>query len=98
MLIETVIVLTGLAPGVHAMRVANGTERSEHEALDPEIGLVYTRCFEIACESVPGSVLQTYSLLKSMGSTSGGYSRTALASILLSALTTGFGSAVISFE
>jgi hypothetical protein len=50
-------------------------------------------CFE----SCPGSVLQTHSLLLAMKS-NGGFSKLALLSIIVSALTTGFSAATISFE
>jgi hypothetical protein len=94
---ELLIVLSGLAPGIHAMRVANGEERSDYAKLDPEIELVYTRCFEMALESAPGSILQTYSMFASLKKGER-LSKRALASILVSAFTTGFGAAVISFE
>jgi hypothetical protein len=94
---EVLIVLTGLAPGVHAMRVADGNKKSEHAAVEPELELTIVRCLEMACEAVPASVLQTYALLKTSGG-GGDFSYRALASIVVSALTTGFVAASISFE
>jgi hypothetical protein len=94
MLREMLIVLTGIAPGIHAMRVANGIEPSEHAAVDTEKGLVYTRGIEMCIEAVPGTVLQMYAGLGG----SSGFGKAALGSIAMSALTTGFGAAVISFE
>jgi hypothetical protein len=93
---EILIVLSGIAPGIHAMRVANGAEQEEHAAVAPELELVITRGFEMACESVPGSIIQVRALLQTMRG--GGFSKAALGSIIVSALTTGFGAAVISFE
>jgi hypothetical protein len=52
----------------------------------------------MACESVPGSLLQVHSLLKTIKSDDGNLSKVALGSIILSALTTGFSAATISFE
>jgi hypothetical protein len=97
MLEEMLIVLTGTAPGIHAMRVANGSEQSEHAAMGVEAGLVFTRGIEMCFESCPGSVLQTYTLLLEMKG-DGGLRKAALTSIIVSALTTGFGAATFSFE
>jgi hypothetical protein len=97
MLKEMLIVLSGTAPGVHAMRVANGTDQSEHAALNPELELTATRCLEMCCESCPGSVLQMYAVFRN-ATNGGGWSKLAVASIVVSALTTGFGAATISFE
>jgi hypothetical protein len=94
---EILIVLSGIAPGIHAMRVANGSEQNETASVNPEMELTLTRGFELACESVPGSVLQTTAFVKSL-KREGGWSKAALASIIVSAMTTGFSSATISFE
>jgi hypothetical protein len=94
---EMLIVMTGIAPGIHAMRVANGAVQNEHSALSPEGELTLTRCFEMACESIPGSVLQVGRLLQSY-KVEGSVSKAALGSIVVSALTTGFSAATISFE
>jgi hypothetical protein len=48
-------------------------------------------------ESVPGTVLQISTCVQSMKG-DGGFSKVALASIIVSALTTGFSAATISFE
>ena len=49
---------------------------------------------ELACESIPGCVLQIYVLLTKTGVTGAG----PLVSIGISALTTGFASAIIAFD
>jgi hypothetical protein len=92
---EMLIVLSGLAPGIHAVRVAKGGDTSE--AIDDEFALTGTRCFEMVFEAVPGSVLQISALLQDFRDT-GIYSRVALGSISMSALTTGFAAATISFD
>ena len=79
------------------MRVANGREQDEHAAVDNEMALTLTRGFELACESIPGSIVQTGKFMQSIKS-EGGWSKVALGSILVSALSTGFTSAVISFD
>jgi hypothetical protein len=91
---EVLIVLSGVAPGIHAMRVANGAEMSEHAVYDPEIELVLTRCTEIAFEGIPGCCLQLYALLNILQE-DGTWSKLALASIVASAFSTGFSAATI---
>jgi hypothetical protein len=61
MLKEMLIVLSGTAPGVHAMRVARGTEQSEYAAMDPELELTFTRGIELVLESIPGKHASTVS-------------------------------------
>jgi hypothetical protein len=91
---EALIVLSGIAPGIHAMRVANGAEKSEHAAYNPEIELVLTRCSEMAFESIPGCCVQLYVTMKVLQE-DGTWSKAALASIVASALATGFSAATI---
>jgi hypothetical protein len=55
MLKEMLIVLSGIAPGIHAMRVANGHEKAHHALVSPDIELTCARCFEMVCESIPGT-------------------------------------------
>ncbi|GMI21144.1 hypothetical protein TeGR_g7655 [Tetraparma gracilis] len=58
MLKEMLIVLSGTKPGVDAKRVADGNEQAEHAAINPELEMTGTRCFELVFESIPGAVLQ----------------------------------------
>jgi hypothetical protein len=94
---EMLIVLTGVAPGVHAMRVTNAQEQAEHAVLSSDGMLGAMRAYEMVFESIPGSILQCGALLKSIkrGET---MSKAALASVVVSALTTGFAGATMSFE
>jgi hypothetical protein len=91
---EMLIVLTGLAPGIHAMRVAGGGGEDEGAGVRSDLALTVTRMFELACESVPGSIVQVVAALKEV-KRGDGVSRAALGSILVSALTTGFSGASI---
>ncbi|GMI42982.1 hypothetical protein TeGR_g4188 [Tetraparma gracilis] len=97
MLKELLIVLSGMKPGIDAMRVAGGNEQAKNAAISPDMELATTRCIEMVSESVPGTLLQVHSLLivKSDG---GNFGKAALASIIVSALTTGFGAAITSFD
>jgi hypothetical protein len=55
---EVLVVLTGLAPGIHAMRVARGTEKNEYASISPEVELTFTRSIEMVFESIPGERAQ----------------------------------------
>jgi len=89
---EVLIVLTGLKPGVDAYKVVSGKEADAHSVTDAKFELVCSKAVEIMCESLPGAILQLYAILK------GAKSRRAIVSVAVSALTTGFSSASISFD
>ncbi|GMI20248.1 hypothetical protein TeGR_g6649 [Tetraparma gracilis] len=91
MLKEAAYVLTAAKPGVNAWRLAHGVEKSTHAATTPELVWTIEKGFELVCESIPGSVLLTHQMLSSLRS-SGTFSKAALASVLVSALATGFTS------
>ena len=90
---ETLVVLTAMKPALDAFRVASGHEMEEHHAIDAKTELVATKGIEMVCESIPGSLLQLYVLLKVRN-----VSRAVVGSVIVSAMTTGFSSASISFE
>ena len=54
--------------------------------------MVYSKLIEVFAEAIPAGVLQTYAFVKSSNR-----SKETAASILLSALTTGFGSTIVSY-
>ena len=91
---EMLIVLTGLKPAVDCGRVCVGQEMEEHHEFDAKTELVFTKGIEMVCEAIPGSILQLYVLLKDKSL----FSRATVGSLLISAMTTGFSSASISFE
>jgi len=90
---EVLIVVTAMKPAVDASRVVSGHEGEEHHAFDAKTELVAAKAIEMICESIPGSLLQLYVLLKV-----GNVSRATAGSVIISAMTTGFSSASISFE
>jgi hypothetical protein len=92
---ELLIVLTFLKPGIDALRVVNDVDRGDKKTLDPKMEMTCTKCAEIFGEAIPGSILQTYVYIKGQGDSR---STQALASILVSAASTGFVSASISFD
>ena len=90
---ELLIVVTLMKPAVDAYRVASGHEMDEHHVFDVKTELVATKGIEMIAESIPGCLLQLYVLLKVKD-----VSRAAVGSVIVSAITTGFSSASISFE
>ncbi|GMI32456.1 hypothetical protein TeGR_g7304 [Tetraparma gracilis] len=97
MIKEMLIALSGTKPGVDAWRVAKGVEKTITQSFSPEVELVGTKVIEMFCESIPGTVLQAGALVSGMKENGGAFSEVALGSIVVSALTTGFGSAMLSF-
>ncbi|GMI30022.1 hypothetical protein TeGR_g2987 [Tetraparma gracilis] len=99
---ELAIVLSGVKPGVDAHRVASQQdglyEKSEEtDAFDTHTELVCIKVIEVAAEAIPGSILQTYVMLNSYEEGKS-ISATLMASLLISALTSGFTTAVITYD
>jgi len=90
---EMLIVVTAAKPAVDCYRCCAGQEMEEHHAFDARTELVFTKGIEMICESIPGSLLQIYVLLKVKIVT-----RATVGSVVVGAMTTGFSSASISFE
>ena len=90
---EALIVLSGLKPGVDCYRVCINQEMEEHQLTDAKFELMATKCVEMIAESIPGCLLQFYVMLKVKN-----VSRATVGSVLVSAMTTGFSSASISFD
>ena len=90
---EMLIVMTLMKPAIDAGRVVSGKQMEEHHAFSAKDELVFTKCAEMLAESIPGSLLQLYVLLKVRNVT-----RATVGSVIVSAMTTGFSSASISFE
>jgi len=93
MLKEILIVLTGLKPAFDCMRTVTGVEMEEHHVFDGRFELVATKMCEMVCESIPGCLLQLYVLVKERTA-----SKSTIGSVVISAMTTGFSSASISFD
>jgi len=91
---EFLIVLTLLKPAVDAFRVGSDQKMEEHHVIDAKSMLVATKMNEMLCESIPGCLLQLYILLKNKEL----LSTSTVGSVIVSAMTTGFSSAIISFE
>ena len=89
---ELAFVVSFLKPGVDAYRVATGYEDKDSK-VSPLVEMAMGKCSELAFESVPGGLLQAYVFINSPEKT-----MFLLGSILISTLTTGFSSAMISFD
>jgi len=90
---EMLIVLTGLKPVLDGYNVISGKTMDKHSFMDAAAELTFSQCTEIVCESIPGCILQLYAMLES-----GEMPRRAIVSVAISALTTGFSSATMSFN
>jgi len=90
---ELIISLLFIRPAVDAFRVSTN-HQDDDDRFDPLMKMMFNKCCELAWESIPGCVLQIYVWLTSRGE-AGTY---ALVSIVVSALTTGFTSAMVSFD
>jgi hypothetical protein len=89
---ELCIVLSLAKPGVDAVRIASGAEHVAGAPLDPFSEMLAGKVTEIATESGPGAALQAAVVLS-------GYSSTAaVVSVAISCLTTGFTTAMMSFD
>jgi hypothetical protein len=67
MLKEMIIVLSGTKPGIDAKRVADGNKQAEHAAINPDMELTCTKCFELVCESIPGGCARARTTERSRG-------------------------------
>jgi len=89
---EMGFIVTFLKPAVDAYRVATGYEDKD-STVSPLLEMVAGKATELALESIPGGILQAYMFINSPEKTT-----FLLVSILISTLTTGFASAMISFD
>jgi len=89
---EGLITLLFLSPFVDAWRVHNKHDDVDH-TIDSKTQTIVNKGIELATESIPGCVFQCYVLLLNPE-----LGRGAIASILVSAFTTGLTSAMIAYD
>ena len=89
---EMMYVVTFLKPGVDAYRVATGHENKD-AMMNPLLELAFGKGTELAFESIPGGLLQAYTFINSPKKT-----MFFMISILISTLTTGYSSAMVSYD
>jgi hypothetical protein len=87
-------ILIGFKPAVDAYRVAKGEKQETGQALNAMSELTFMKVVEMFAEAIPGVIIQ----LMAIATNEGNISRAAWFSLLVSALTTGFASASISYD
>jgi hypothetical protein len=97
MLKDMLYVITAVKPGVDAWRVATGQDQNEYQVMPPERELLISKGGELVFEAIPGCVLQVQAGLVAISSAEGA-NRQALASLVISALCTGFTASTITFD
>jgi hypothetical protein len=94
---EILIVVAGLKAPYDGWKVLRGKEQEEHHVTDARTELSFSRSIELFSEAIPGCVLQIYVALKflAMGEQ---VSTRAIVSIVISALTTGYSSSIMTYD
>jgi hypothetical protein len=87
-------ILIGFKPAVDAYRVAAGEKQEAGHAVDHMYEMTVIKGIEMFAEAIPGVIIQLMAITTNKGTSSGA----ALLSLSVSALTTGFASASISYD
>jgi hypothetical protein len=91
---EWLPIMLGYKPAVDAYRVATGVKQEVGTAIDPMMEMTFMKATEMLAEAIPGVIIQLMAII-----TSGRDVGTASwISLGVSALTTGFASATISYD
>jgi hypothetical protein len=94
---DMLYVVSAVKPGVDAWRVATGLDQNEYQVLTPKMELLFSKGGELVFEAIPGCVVQVQAYLVAMDSEEGA-SQQALASLVISALCTGFAAGSMTFD
>jgi hypothetical protein len=87
-------ILIGYKPAVDAYRVATGAKQEIGGAVDPMIEMTCMKVLEMFCEAIPGVIIQ----LTAIATSEKDVGTSAWLSVAVSAITTGFASATISYD
>jgi hypothetical protein len=87
-------ILIGFKPAVDAYRVAKGEKQEALQAIDALTELTVMKCTEMFAEAIPGVIIQ----LMAIATNDKDVADAAWVSLIVSALTTGFASATISYD
>jgi hypothetical protein len=87
-------ILIGFKPAVDAYRVAKGEKQKAGQAIDALTELSLMKGIEMFSEAIPGVIIQ----LMAIAMNNGEVADAAWVSLIVSALTTGFASATISYD
>jgi hypothetical protein len=91
---EWIPILLGYKPAVDAYRVATGAKQEVGTALPPMYEMTFMKVIEMFAEAIPGVIIQ----LMAISTTDKDVSTSAWLSVAVSAITTGFASATISYD
>ena len=87
-------ILIGFKPAVDAYRVAKGKKQETGKSFDALTEMAYMKGIEMFAEAIPGVIIQ----LMAIATSDGDVAAAAWVSLIVSALTTGFASATISYD
>jgi hypothetical protein len=87
-------ILIGFKPAVDAYRVATGSKQEVGTALDPMLEMTCMKMIEMFAEAIPGVIIQ----LMAIATSNKEVGTSAWLSVAVSAITTGFASATISYD
>jgi hypothetical protein len=87
-------ILFGYKPAVDAYRVATGAKHEVGAAIDPMTEMTAMKCTEMFAEAIPGVIIQ----LMAIATSDNKVGTSAWLSLAVSAITTGFASATISYD
>jgi hypothetical protein len=91
---EWIPILLGYKPAVDAYRVATGAKQEVGVAVEAITEMTIVKCIEMFAETIPGMIIQLMAIVtsdKDVGTS-------AWLSVAVSAITTGFASATISYD
>jgi hypothetical protein len=91
---EWIPILLGYKPAVDAYRVATGAKQEVGTAVDPMFEMTWMKVIEMFAEAIPGVIIQ----LMAIATSDKEVGTTAWLSVAVSAITTGFASATISYD
>jgi hypothetical protein len=91
---EWIPIFLGYKPAVDAYRVATGAKQEVGVAVDPMFELTWMKTIEMFAEAIPGVIIQ----LMAIASSDKDVGTSAWLSVAVSAITTGFASATISYD
>jgi hypothetical protein len=87
-------ILIGFKPAVDAYRVATGAKQEVGAVVDPMFEMTVMKVFEMFAEAIPGVIIQ----LMAIATSDKEVGTSAWLSVAVSAITTGFASATISYD
>jgi hypothetical protein len=91
---EWIPILLGYKPAVDAYRVATGAKFEIGTEVDPMTEMTFMKCAEMFAEAIPGVIIQ----LMAIATSDKEVGTSAWLSVAVSAITTGFASATISYD